>query len=352
MRARWAALVAVGGGLAGYLAFPTVGIWPLAFVSVAALSIAVDGRRSRTGAWLGLLYGAAIVRAAAALDRGVRRAGALADPCRRRGGIPGGAGRGAARRATPARRAGVDRAAPGCCRRRCATGCRSVASRGDGWRSARPPRRCGGSPRWAVHPWSRSRSPWAAERSASAVLTAPPFVRDGCWRAARSRGRRSRRGSGPRLAAEPRPRRRRPDGHDRAHPGQRARAWPGLRGPRPPGARQPRHADPEAGPAGQGRHPAADRTSCSGRRTRPTSTPSRTAWQRPRSTRRPRRSVHRSWSARSSTVPTRRTARTRASCGRRRVVPGRCTSSGTRCRSASTSRCAAWRNSSARTSTW
>lgn len=60
MRARWAALVAVGGGLAGYLAFPTVGIWPLAFVSVAALSIAVDGRRSRTGAWLGLLYGAAM----------------------------------------------------------------------------------------------------------------------------------------------------------------------------------------------------------------------------------------------------------------------------------------------------
>jgi apolipoprotein N-acyltransferase len=60
MRARWAALVAVGGGLAGYLAFPTPGIWPLAFVSVAGLSVAVDGRRSRTGAWLGLLYGAAL----------------------------------------------------------------------------------------------------------------------------------------------------------------------------------------------------------------------------------------------------------------------------------------------------
>ena len=60
MRARWAALVALGGGLAGYLAFPTPGIWPLAFVSVAALSVAVDGRRSRTGAWLGLVYGAAL----------------------------------------------------------------------------------------------------------------------------------------------------------------------------------------------------------------------------------------------------------------------------------------------------
>jgi apolipoprotein N-acyltransferase len=59
--ARWAALVAVGGGLAGVLAFPRFGIWPLAFVSVAALSIAVDGRRARTGAWLGYLYGLAFL---------------------------------------------------------------------------------------------------------------------------------------------------------------------------------------------------------------------------------------------------------------------------------------------------
>lgn len=56
---RWAAAIAVGAGLAGVLAFPRFGMWPLAFVSVAALSIAVDGRRSRTGAWLGLLYGLA-----------------------------------------------------------------------------------------------------------------------------------------------------------------------------------------------------------------------------------------------------------------------------------------------------
>jgi apolipoprotein N-acyltransferase len=58
-RARWAAPMAVAAGLVGWLAFPTPGVWPLAFVSVAGLSLAVDGRRSRTGAWLGLLYGAA-----------------------------------------------------------------------------------------------------------------------------------------------------------------------------------------------------------------------------------------------------------------------------------------------------
>ena len=56
-RSRWAALLALGSGLAGAYAFPAVGAWPLIFVSVAGLSLAVDGRRSRTGAWLGLLYG-------------------------------------------------------------------------------------------------------------------------------------------------------------------------------------------------------------------------------------------------------------------------------------------------------
>jgi apolipoprotein N-acyltransferase len=59
--ARWAALLAVVGGLVGVLAFPRFGIWPLAFVSVAALSLAVDGRRSRTAAWLGFLYGLAFM---------------------------------------------------------------------------------------------------------------------------------------------------------------------------------------------------------------------------------------------------------------------------------------------------
>src|SRR5690348_3420107 len=58
-RARWAALVAVASGLLGVLAFPRFGIWPLAVISVAGLSVAVHGRRCRTAAWLGLLYGAA-----------------------------------------------------------------------------------------------------------------------------------------------------------------------------------------------------------------------------------------------------------------------------------------------------
>lgn len=55
----WAVALAVGGGLAGAAAFPRLGLWPLAAVSVACLSIAVQGRRARTAAWLGYLYGAA-----------------------------------------------------------------------------------------------------------------------------------------------------------------------------------------------------------------------------------------------------------------------------------------------------
>jgi apolipoprotein N-acyltransferase len=58
---RWAALLAIAGGLVGVLAFPRFALWPLAFVSVALLSLAVAGRRARTGAWLGYLYGAAFM---------------------------------------------------------------------------------------------------------------------------------------------------------------------------------------------------------------------------------------------------------------------------------------------------
>ena len=59
LRGRWSALVAIAGGLTGVLAFPSFGIWPLAAVSVAALSVAVHGHRTRVGAGLGLLWGAA-----------------------------------------------------------------------------------------------------------------------------------------------------------------------------------------------------------------------------------------------------------------------------------------------------
>jgi len=58
-RARWAALVALASGVLLAYSFPQVGIWPFAILSVAGLSWAVDGRRARTGAWLGLLYGLA-----------------------------------------------------------------------------------------------------------------------------------------------------------------------------------------------------------------------------------------------------------------------------------------------------
>ncbi|MEO7260372.1 MAG: apolipoprotein N-acyltransferase [Jatrophihabitantaceae bacterium] len=53
-------LLAAASGLLGAAAFPKVGIWPLAFVSVAGLSIAVSGQRARRGALLGLIYGAGL----------------------------------------------------------------------------------------------------------------------------------------------------------------------------------------------------------------------------------------------------------------------------------------------------
>jgi apolipoprotein N-acyltransferase len=53
-------LLAAVAGLLGAAAFPKPGIWPLAFVSVAGLSLAVAGQRSRRGALLGLVYGAGL----------------------------------------------------------------------------------------------------------------------------------------------------------------------------------------------------------------------------------------------------------------------------------------------------
>ncbi|UQX86668.1 apolipoprotein N-acyltransferase [Jatrophihabitans telluris] len=47
-------------GLIGVFAFPPFGLWPLAFVSTAGLSIVVHGRRPRQGAWLGLAFGAGL----------------------------------------------------------------------------------------------------------------------------------------------------------------------------------------------------------------------------------------------------------------------------------------------------
>ena len=57
---RYRLLLAAVAGLLGAAAFPKPGIWPLAFLSVAGLSVAVAGQRSRRGALLGLVYGAGL----------------------------------------------------------------------------------------------------------------------------------------------------------------------------------------------------------------------------------------------------------------------------------------------------
>ncbi len=53
-------LFAAAAGLLGAAAFAPVGLWPLAFLSVAGLSLVVAGQRSRRGALLGLVYGAGL----------------------------------------------------------------------------------------------------------------------------------------------------------------------------------------------------------------------------------------------------------------------------------------------------
>lgn len=55
--ARWAAVAALGCGVLAAGAFPRLGIWPLAIVSVAGLSWVVDGRHARVAALLGYVYG-------------------------------------------------------------------------------------------------------------------------------------------------------------------------------------------------------------------------------------------------------------------------------------------------------
>ncbi|CAN5615701.1 apolipoprotein N-acyltransferase [soil metagenome] len=47
-------------GLVGVFAFPPFGIWPLAFVSIAGLSMVVQRQSAKHGALLGLLYGAGL----------------------------------------------------------------------------------------------------------------------------------------------------------------------------------------------------------------------------------------------------------------------------------------------------
>jgi apolipoprotein N-acyltransferase len=56
-RRPWRTLLAAAGGGLLLLSFPGWGLWPLAPLGVAALTLAVSGQRARSGAWLGLVGG-------------------------------------------------------------------------------------------------------------------------------------------------------------------------------------------------------------------------------------------------------------------------------------------------------
>jgi len=59
LRLRWAFLVALAGGLLLAASFPPVGIWPLAPVGVALLTVALAGRNLRASFACGLVFGVA-----------------------------------------------------------------------------------------------------------------------------------------------------------------------------------------------------------------------------------------------------------------------------------------------------
>src|SRR5262249_22708913 len=54
---RWALLVALAGGVLLAVSFPPEGIWPLAPVGVALLTVALAGRGVRASFLVGLVYG-------------------------------------------------------------------------------------------------------------------------------------------------------------------------------------------------------------------------------------------------------------------------------------------------------
>jgi apolipoprotein N-acyltransferase len=59
LRLRWALLVALAGGLLLAVSFPPVGIWPLAPVGVALLTVSLAGRNLRASFGCGLVFGVA-----------------------------------------------------------------------------------------------------------------------------------------------------------------------------------------------------------------------------------------------------------------------------------------------------
>ncbi len=280
----WAAALAVGGGLAGAAAFPRLGLWPLAAVSVACLSIAVQGRRARTAAWLGYLYGAAfflpllhwtgvfvgalpwlllalaeavfcaglgavlaIVQRLPAAPLWIGAAWVLQEAVRDRvpfGGFPWG------------RLAFSQADSP----------LRWFAALGGMPLLSFAVALAGAALAWPVLAVARRHALGEPHRRASSaasrgVAGALAVILRG------TRLRRHRRPAG---------RRPRPHCDDRARPGQRPGHRAGLRDPGPAGARQPCGTDAAARRRDPGRDRAAARVSCSGRRTPRTSTRSPT----------------------------------------------------------------------------
>ena len=197
-----------------------------------------------------------------------RRPEPVGRPPRPRGRQPGAGGR-------PARRV-----LEGAVRRRL----RRPARRGPGRRAA------GRRPTWSTAASAMAAASRPRSTTSHAAIGAVAARRHGAGRHARALGRRAPRHLGGRPAAA-RPLGRRPGPHPRRQPGRRARPAGGGRGrPRRTGPRSPSSATPDAAttnrPTPARRCPS---TSRSGRCTRATTTPSRSARPRPTSTPRPPR---------------------------------------------------------------
>ena len=274
-RARWPwrTLLAAVGGLVLVLAFPGYDLVGLAVLGPAALALAVHGQRARVRAVARPGDRSGFLRAAALLDRHLRRPVAVAGPRRVGGRAPGPPRRGHRADLAAAVLAAVDGGAVG--GRRGAP--RALRPRrlplGTARASARPRARCSRWPRTAACPLVSFAVALIGTLLAAAVLA---LVR--AWRAAGTRRERGRAAPGRR---RPRGRRRWPcrspaalawlplpgrsltaggptvDG--RGHPGQRAAGRAGLQRPAPGGPRQPRAAHPRARRRGGGGRGAAAR---------------------------------------------------------------------------------------------
>ena len=319
--------------------------------AVALLAAAVHRRRLRAGVGLGLLAGLVLFVPAAGLDQPARRLAAVAAAVRRRRPPTSACSAWPPPGCRPlvdrwrCAVAAADRAALGRAGGAARPGARSAGSRGAGWRSARATRRCCGWPRSAARRWSRSRSrPPAGCWSPLPGGAAPPG--DACclaaarlsWRPVGAAGGRA--GAGRCRSAGA------PGGAGRCTvaivQGNVPRLGLDFNAQRR--AVLDNHVDATlALAAGSPPAQAPSPTWWCGRRTPATSTRCATPTPPPRSPRRPTRSARRSWSARCCAAPAPNEVRNAGAAVAARS-PGptwtRCTSSGTRCRSPSTCRCA------------